>query len=174
MNPLIHADSNIILVGMPWSGKSTMGVVLAKLLARPFLDTDILIQTGEKRALQTIIDQKGANALQQKEEGYVLALNCRGHVIATGGSVVYSIAAIRHLKQNGCCIYLQVPLSEIEARATSIEDRGLVRKPGQTLADLYAERTLLYERYADITIHCESMNQAQVLDELMKRITATP
>lgn len=174
MNPIINPDSNIILVGMPWSGKSTLGVVLAKLLARPFLDTDILIQTGEKRPLQTIIDQEGANALQKKEEGYVLALNCRGQVIATGGSVVYSHAAISHLKQNGCCIYLQVPLSEIEARATSIEDRGLVRKPGQTLASLYAERTLLYERYADIIVPCEDMNQAEVLEKLMKKITAMP
>lgn len=167
-NTRIKPETNIVLVGMPWSGKSSMGVVLAKMLARPFLDTDILIQTGEKCTLQYIIDQEGADALQHKEEGYVLALNCRGHVIATGGSVVYSNAAISHLKRHGCCIYLQVPLYEIEARATSIEDRGLVRKPGQSLAELYVERTLLYERYADIIVHCEGMNQSQVLEKLLQ------
>ncbi|MCK5863380.1 MAG: shikimate kinase [Candidatus Hydrogenedentes bacterium] len=155
---------------MPWSGKSSMGLMLAKLLARPFLDTDIVIQAGENRTLQTIIDQEGADTLQHLEEHYVLGLTCRSHIIATGGSVVYSDAAINHLKKNGCCVYLQVPLSELEGRTTDIAYRGLVRAPGQGMVELYAERTPLYEHYADIVVHCAAMNQAQVLDKLIKEL----
>jgi len=167
-NTRIKPETNIILTGMPWSGKSSMGVVLAKLLARPFLDTDIVIQTGDGRALQEIIDQEGVDALRSMEERYVLDLECQGYVIATGGSVVYSDAAMNHLKLTGCCVYLQVPLPELELRATGIEHRGLVRAPGQSLAELYAERMPLYERYADMVVHCDNMNQSQVLEELLK------
>lgn len=173
VNIRINPETNIILIGMPWSGKSSMGVVLAKFLARPFLDTDIVIQTGERRALQDIIEQEGVDALRTIEERYILNLVCQRHVIATGGSVVYSNAAMNHLKQIGCCVYLQVPLPELELRATGIEQRGLIRAPGQGLAELYAERTPLYEHYADIAVHCGNMSQSQVLEKLLKQLQMT-
>ncbi|HDP36062.1 MAG TPA: shikimate kinase [Candidatus Hydrogenedentes bacterium] len=170
VNLSLRPETNIVLIGMPWSGKSSVGVVLAKMLARPFLDTDIAIQTGEGRMLQTIIDREGSDALQRIEERYVLGLECRGYVIATGGSVVYSAAAMQHLKTNGCCVYLQLPYPALEARATDIDHRGIVRASGQGLADLYAARIPLYQRYADITVQCDGLNHAETLDALMRAV----
>ncbi len=161
------AFPNIVLIGMPWSGKSTTGVLLAKALARPFVDTDVLIQAREGRRLQEIIDAGGATALRLIEERYILQLTCRGHVIATGGSVVYSDPAMRHLKQHGRCYYLRLPLATVQTRATNIEFRGLVREPGQSLADLYAQREPLYCRYADVILECEGLDQEEALQRLL-------
>lgn len=161
---------NIVLIGMPWSGKSTTGVLLAKALAMPFVDTDVLIQAQDGRRLQEIIDSEGADALRRIEERYILQLECRGHVIATGGSVVYSDAAMQFLKREGRCYYLRLPLSTVQARATNIEFRGLVREPGQGLADLYAQREPLYCRYADILLECEGLDQEGVLRRLLEVI----
>ncbi len=158
---------NLVLIGMPWSGKSTTGVLLAKALAMPFVDTDVLIQAREGRRLQEIIDAEGADTLRQIEERHILDLECRGHVIATGGSVVYSDKAMRHLKRHGRCYYLRLPLSTVQARATNIEFRGLVREPGQSLADLYAHREPLYCRYADVILECEGLDQEGVLRRLL-------
>lgn len=158
-----NPQNNIVLIGMPWSGKSTTGVLLAKTLAMPFVDTDVLIQAREKRTLQEIIDRDGPAALRDIEERNILELQCRGHVVATGGSVVYSEPAMNHLKHCGTCLYLQIPLETVQARATRIDFRGLVREPGQSLADLYAEREPLYRRYADEIINCEGLSQEDVL-----------
>lgn len=171
---MIDTDTNIILIGMPWSGKSTTGVLLAKALARPFLDTDVVIQSREKRTLQQIIDEDGTDALQALEERYALGLTCRGYVVATGGSIVYSHAAMTHLKRNGWCIYLQLSLAAVAARATCIEYRGLVRAPGQTLEALYAQRVPLYMQYADLTVDCEGLSQDDVLQALLRVTQATP
>lgn len=163
-------DDNLVLIGMPWSGKSTIGVLLAKFLGRSFIDTDVSIQVEEGQTLQDIINSKGADALQQIEERFILSLACKNHVIATGGSVVYSDAAIQHLKRNGRCVYLRLPLEVVEARASDIESRGLVKQPGQGLADLYRIRTVLYEKYADITLDCQYLDQEGVLRALVSRL----
>lgn len=154
---------NIVLIGMPWCGKSTVGVLLAKVLARPFVDADVMIQAREGRKLQAIIDTDGVDALCAVEEAYFLSLECTGHVIATGGSVVYSPAAIAHLKASGVCVFLSLPLSVLEQRATGIETRGVVRTPGQTLEDLFRERVPLYEQYADFMINCQGLTHERVL-----------
>lgn len=165
--PTKHVKENIILIGMPWSGKSTTGVLLAKALAMPFVDTDVLIQASEGKTLQEIINMEGVAAMRQREEQHILALECRGHIIATGGSVVYSDTAMKHLKRSGRCYYLQLPLSVVESRATNIDYRGLVREPGQSLADLYAIREPLYRRYADEILDCNRLDQEGVLERLL-------
>ncbi len=172
MDLALGPDENLVLIGMPWSGKSTSGVLVAKALARPFLDTDVVIQSEEGCLLQDIVDAGGPAALRALEERHVLALECRGHVIATGGSVVYSDAAMRHVKRGGRCLYLAYPLASLEARATGAETRGLVRFPGQTLADLYDERTPLYEQYADLTLPCEGLGHDEVVAAVLAAIEA--
>lgn len=167
------SKDNIILIGMPWSGKSTTGVLLAKALAMPYVDTDVLIQAALGRKLQDIIDADGMDALRRVEEQHLLSLQCRGHVIATGGSVVYSDAAMGHLKKYGRCYYLHLPLTVVESRATNIEYRGLVREPGQSLADLYATREPLYRRFADEILNCGTLDQEGVLALLLAAIKKT-
>jgi len=161
---------NLVLIGMPWSGKSTTGILLAKALAMPFVDTDVLIQAGEGRHLQEIINAEGADTLRQIEEQHILQLACQGHVIATGGSVVYSDPAMEHLKKHGRCYYLHLSLETVKRRATNIEFRGLVREPGQSLEDLYAHREPLYRRYADVVLECEGQDQEGVLRLLLAAI----
>ncbi len=146
--------SNIVLIGMPGAGKSTIGIILAKQRARDFVDTDVLIQVAEKRSLQEILDAEGYLALRQVEEHILLSLNCTNHVIATGGSAVYSPTAMNHLKANGIAVFLHVEMEELIRRITNFETRGIACNPDQTFAELYQERQLLYERYADLTIDC--------------------
>jgi shikimate kinase len=144
--------SNIILIGMPGSGKSTIGVVLAKKTSRDFVDTDVLIQTVEKRSLQTIIDSDGYMELRRIEENTLLKLNCTNHVISTGGSAAYSDAAMNHLKSSGFAVFLHVQLTTLLERVNDFETRGLAKRPEQTFEDLFYERFALYKKYADITI----------------------
>ena len=144
--------SNLVLIGMPGSGKSTVGVLLAKMTARDFVDTDILIQSAEGRSLQEIIDAQGYLELRRIEERILLELNRENHVIATGGSAVYSHDAVEHLRTNGLIIYLKVELAVLEARDLGLATRGIAKRPDQSFANLYRERCALYERYADIVI----------------------
>lgn len=146
---------NIILIGMPGSGKSTIGVVLAKLLGKHFCDTDLLLQKHCGKKLQEIIRTEGADAFFRYEEEVLAALDCTDTVVATGGSAVYSDKAMRHLKANGACVYLKVGVDEIARRLANFSDRGVVIGDGMTIADLFAERKPLYERYADCTISAE-------------------
>ena len=157
---------NIILIGMPGAGKSTVGVLLAKALSRDFVDTDVLIQAAEGRRLQEIIDSDGLDAFLALEERHVLALTPHGAVIATGGSVVYSDPAMTHLKRHGRAVYLQLPLPDLEARITDMDSRGVVIAPWQNLADLYHERLPLYEAFADITIDSAGLNQNQIVTRI--------
>jgi len=145
---------NIVLIGMPGSGKSTVGVLLAKTLGRKFIDTDICIQETTGRLLQEIIDHDGVDAFLKIEEDTVLALHRHRAVIATGGSVVYSRKAMEHQKAHGVVVYLQVSFDEIERRLNNITTRGIVLHSGQSLRDLFDERVPLYAQYADITINC--------------------
>ncbi len=162
--------SNIILIGMPACGKSTIGVLLAKTLGRQFIDTDLLIQSREGQLLQDIIDQKGLKAFLSAEERAILELDCTGAVIATGGSVVYSPAAMAHLKSMGITIYLELPYSEIERRLTNIKTRGVAMGKDETLHELYAERAPLYQHYADKTLHCVGLEMEQIVARIAKLI----
>ena len=140
---------NVVLIGMPGAGKSTLGVLLAKWTSRHFIDTDVVIQARERRTLQTIIDTEGLAAFRHVEERAILDLRCDNSVIATGGSVVYSDAAMQHLRALGIVVYLQLDLPHLQERLHNLPSRGVVMTPGQTLAQLFAERTPLYARYAD-------------------------
>ena len=155
---------------MPGSGKSTVGVILAKLLSYDFLDTDVLIQSSQRRALQDIVDRDGHLALRKIEEDTLLSLDLQHHVIATGGSAVYSAAAMAHLAAGGTVVFLDVDLATLEGRVDNLATRGLVRRPGQSLADLFAEREALYKQAADITINCTGMTQEAVCSAIIARL----
>ena len=164
------ADSNIVLIGMPGVGKSTIGVLLAKATSRNFVDTDVVIQRRHQRRLQDIIETEGMDAFKRLEERALLDLNVRGHVIATGGSVVYSHPAMTHLKTSGVVVYLKLPFELLESRVASLDVRGVVREPAQTLADLYRARRPLYERYADLTVDCTGLTHEEVATAVMEAL----
>ena len=145
---------NIVLIGMPASGKSTIGVLLAKALGRDFIDTDLLIQAREGALLQDIIMDKGIDEFIRIEEEVITGLDCTNTVIATGGSVVYSHEAMEYLGQKGIIVYLLVDYEEIKRRLINITSRGIVFEEGQDLIDLYNKRLPLYQKYADLTIDC--------------------
>ena len=144
--------NNVILIGMPASGKSTAGVVLAKVLGFDFIDTDLLIQNREGRRLEELILDEGIDAFLDIEGDVCGTLLAENTVVATGGSVIYREAAIRHLKEIGTLVYLSVDFETLKDRLYNVMERGVVLREGQTLEDLYRERTVLYERYADITV----------------------
>ena len=144
--------SNIILIGMPTSGKSTVGVIAAKILGLNFIDTDLVIQQREGKLLCEIIDNYGIEGFLKCEENAILSLQETGALIATGGSVVYSEAAIRHLKQDGIIVYLKVDQNELFKRLHNVKERGVVLRPNETIEEMYRERCILYEKYADIII----------------------
>ncbi len=146
---------NIILIGMPGSGKSTLGVLLAKIAGFSFLDSDLLIQSKVGKKLYQILEEDGADYFKSVENDVNSALCVKNTVIATGGSVVYGKEAMAHLKKIGTVVYLKVSLDELLSRINNMATRGIVKKPNETFKDLYAERTGLYEQYADITIDCE-------------------
>jgi shikimate kinase len=159
---------NVILIGMPGVGKSTVGVLLAKELGLSFLDTDIGIQAAQGRSLQTIIDREGVARFREIEECCVLALACRRHVIATGGSVIYSPRAMAHLGALGTIVLLELDPARLMQRLGNLQTRGVLRAPGQTIADLCRERRPLYRRYAHLRIDCRH----QTPDSLVARIVA--
>lgn len=161
---------NIVLIGMAGSGKSTLGVLLAKTLGMPFIDTDLIIQEREKDLLQNIIDSKGIEQFLQIEETAILSSRLEGTVIATGGSVVYSELAMSFLRKNGIMVYLKVDFEEIEKRIMNITTRGIVMGKGKSLKDTYYERVALYEKYADIIVEGGSKNIEENLEEVLLQI----
>ena len=157
MNLYVKAGNtldNVTLIGMPGSGKSTVGVLLAKLLGYQFLDVDLLIQEREGALLQEILDSRGTAAFLDAEELAVRSLSCRRTVIAPGGSAVCREKAALHLKAMGPVVYLQVPLEELTRRIKNLSTRGIAMEPGQTLADVMASREPLYNKYADLVLPC--------------------
>ena len=149
-----NKNSNIVLIGMPGVGKSTVGVILAKELGYQFLDADLLIQKQENRLLKEIIAQEGVEGFIQIENQVNASIETEKTVIATGGSVIYGKEAMEHLKKIATVIYLQLPYEELKNRLGNLKNRGVVLREGQTLKDLYDERVVLYEKYADIIV-CE-------------------
>ena len=143
---------NIILIGMPGAGKSTVGVLLAKTLGYAFLDTDLVIQQREGALLQPLVDSLGVEAFLDVEADAICSVECRGTVIAPGGSAVCRERAMSHLRALGRIVYLHLPLEELERRLSNISTRGIAMAPGETLADLFARRAPLYRNYADRTV----------------------
>lgn len=162
---------SVVLIGMPGAGKSTAGVILAKRLALDFTDTDILIQSREGRSLQSIVDSHGYAELRRIEADVLARLQLAPSVIATGGSAVYSAAAMAHLKCMGQLVYLRISLEEILRRVTNSATRGLARRPEQTLEDLFHEREVLYERYADIGIDCDGLTPEETVQATCLALT---
>jgi shikimate kinase len=158
---------NVVLIGMPGVGKSTVGVLLAKELSRAFLDTDVLIQSQEGRRLRDIIGEEGMDVFRALEERYILTLDCHEHVIATGGSAVYSEPAMSHLRANGVIIHLTLPLSVLETRIQDLDARGVVRSANKNLCELYLERMPLYARYRDTKIDCSGQTHEEVVNAIL-------
>ena len=159
-----------MLLGMPGAGKSTLGVQLAKELALDFVDTDVLIQVREGRSLQSILDASGYLNLRRIEEQVLLETNVSQHVIATGGSAIYSEEGMRHLKSHGPAVFLDVDLNELKRRIHNFESRGIAMRPGQSFDELLAERRPLYQRHADIALNCNGKDQPALLAELIEHL----
>ena len=161
---------NIILIGMPGSGKSTIGVVLAKRIGYRFLDSDLLLQQTFGRLLYQMIEEEGLDAFLEKEEKINASISGMGQVIATGGSAVYSREAMEHFKKIGTIIYLQLSLLAVEDRLGDLNERGVAIREGQTLQTLYEERFPLYEEYADLTIACDQKQIREIVEEIEGKI----
>lgn len=161
---------NIILIGMPGVGKSTLGVVLAKVLGYQFLDSDLLIQKQEKRRLSQIIRQEGIEGFMEIENRVNASIQTENTVIATGGSVVYCEEAMRHLKSIGRVVYLKVSLEALSKRLGNLKGRGVILKDGQSLKDLYRERIPLYEKFADIVIDEEGKDLEASLQAVLETL----
>lgn len=160
---------NIVLIGMPGAGKSTVGVVLAKNLGMSFVDSDLVIQGQKGKKLHELIEEFGTEGFMKIEDDVNASLQVRNSIIATGGSVVYGERAMTHLKEIGTVCYLKLSYESIADRLGDLGKRGVVLKDGQTLMDLYQERTPLYEKYATLTIDCEDKNIRQIVEEIAKR-----
>ena len=159
---------NIVLIGMPAVGKSTVGVVVAKRLGYEFVDTDLLIQKQEKRLLKEIIAQEGNDGFLAIENQVNRDLDVENAVIAPGGSVVYCEEAMEHYKKTGTVVYLKVPYETIDRRIQNAKSRGVVLKEGQTLKDLYEERVCLFEKYADYTICEDGLTIEETIGNVLK------
>lgn len=158
--------NNIVLIGMPGVGKSTVGVVLAKKMGYRFIDSDLLIQEEENALLHQIIEEKGIDGFNKIEEKVNAAIQVENAIIATGGSVVYGQKAMEHLKQIGTVIYLELPLEELKERLGDLHQRGVSMRVGQTLDKLYQERRPLYEKYADMVINCDKKQIREIVEEI--------
>ena len=158
---------NVVLIGMPGSGKSTCGVLAAKALLKNFYDTDLLIQNFENKKLQDIIDQKGIEYFLKAEEDAILSLELNGTVIAAGGSVIYSQKAMEHLKSMGKVIYLHLEYDTMVNRISNITTRGVVLKKGKTLQDMYKERLPLYQKYYDEIIYCDNNSVEETVQAIV-------
>lgn len=157
---------NIILIGMPGAGKSTVGVVLAKKLGYRFVDSDLVIQDTTGKLLHQLIDEYGLEGFRNIENDINAGLEYEHAIIATGGSAIYGKEAMKHLADMGTIVYLQLSCEEIAERLGDLHERGVAMEPDQTLQELYEERVPLYEKYAHITISCDNKKLRQVAQEI--------
>ncbi len=160
--------NNIILIGMPGCGKSTLGVLLAKALGYSFIDTDLIISRMAERPLQKILDEDGLKAFLELEQKVGCELECDKTVVATGGSMVMCEEAMKNLKSHGRVVYIRVPLEEIKRRVTNITTRGIACNKGETLDDVYNERVPLYEKYADVIIDFDDASQVNAVETMVE------
>ncbi|WP_250462758.1 shikimate kinase [Microbulbifer litoralis] len=161
---------SVVLIGMPGAGKSTLGVLLAKELALDFVDTDLLIQSREGRTLQEIMNESDYLNLRRIEGEVIADAELPSHVIATGGSVVYSEEGMANLRRFGPVVFLNCSAAELRRRINNYESRGIAKAPGQSFAALFEERQALYRQYADITVDCDGKDMQQVLDRLLEEL----
>ena len=162
--------SNIVLIGMPGVGKSTIGVILAKIIGYHFLDSDLVIQDREQRRLHQIIAEEGTEGFLKIENDVNASLDVERTIIATGGSVIYGEGAMDHLKTIGEIVYLKADYPTIERRLGNLEKRGVALKPGQTLKDLYDERCVLYEKYADVVVDEKGLGTEETNGEVLRAL----
>ena len=162
--------NNIVLIGMPGVGKSTIGVILAKILGYHFLDSDLVIQERENRLLHQIIEQEGTEGFLDIENKINASLDVNRTIIATGGSAVYGKEAMEKLKKDGMVVYLSIPVEELERRIRNIHTRGVAMKEGTTLYDLFEERRPLYEGYADITVECMGLTAEECVEKIAEKL----
>ena len=161
---------NIVLIGMPGCGKSTLGVVLAKSTNRNFVDVDLLIQQKAGKKLHKIIEDEGLKYFSDLENSVGASVEAENSVIATGGSIIFGEDAMAHLKKIGTVVYLRLPLEVIKKRIRNFATRGIAMKPGETLDDVFAQRSPLYEKYADMTIDCENVTFEENLEKLIQAL----
>ncbi len=157
---------NLTLIGMPGAGKSTVGIILAKALSFGFIDTDVLIQTSRQKSLQQILNESDHLTLRQVEEEEILKLDVDRHVIATGGSAVYSEKGMTHLKRISTIVFLEVDYAEIRRRIRNFDTRGIARAKGQSFRQLFEERQALYRRYAEIRVDGNRLSQEELAEEI--------
>lgn len=161
---------NIVLIGMPGAGKSTIGVILAKSMLMNFCDTDLIIQKAESKSLCDIIKEKGIEEFIRLEDEIISSQSFENAVVATGGSAVYGEEAMKSLRENGITVYLKLSPVELSRRISNIHTRGIAMKEGTTIDELYRERVPLYERYADITVECEKLTPEECVDLIISKI----
>jgi shikimate kinase len=160
--------TNLTLIGMPGSGKSTVGIILAKNQGLGFIDTDVLIQINQQRSLQEIMDQNGYLGLRAIEEAEIQKINIENHVIATGGSAVYSPKAMAHLKRISTVIFLEASFDVIGKRIHNFDTRGIAKAEGQSFEALFEERQSLYHKYAQLRIDCNTLDQDRLAEKIAK------
>lgn len=161
---------NIVLIGMPGAGKSTIGVLLAKTQLFSFVDTDLLIQGKYSRSLSDIIKEKGTEEFLRIENDVIAENDFENAVVATGGSAVFGEKAMEKLKKDALTVYLKVDVSELEKRISNIHTRGIAMKEGATLSEIYGERKALYEKYADFTIDCTHLTAEECVDKIAGKV----
>lgn len=161
---------NVILIGMPGAGKSTVGVVLAKRLGYTFLDSDLVIQQKYGKLLHELIREHGVEGFWKIENDVNAGLTCDKTVIATGGSAIYGVEAMEHLRSIGTVVYLRLTLSQIEERLGDLTERGVTLREGQDLKALYEERTPLYEKYAHVIIDCDGQKVRELVTRIEREI----
>lgn len=163
-------NNNIILIGMPGAGKSTVGVILAKVLGYRFIDSDLLIQEQAGCLLKDIIEKEGLEGLLAVEDQVNSNIQAENTVIATGGSVIYSLGAMEHLRRIGTVVYIKLSFDTIDNRLGNIRQRGVVFQEGQSLRDLYLERCPLYESYAQVIVDAEGLGMEETMEKILKEL----
>ncbi|HWT26521.1 MAG TPA: shikimate kinase [Mobilitalea sp.] len=161
---------NIVLIGMPGAGKSTIGVILAKVLGYNFIDSDLLIQEQENALLKDIIAQKGQDGFLAIEDQVNRDIKTEHSIIATGGSIIYSSEAMEHLREIGIVVYIRLSYPTIENRLGNIKQRGVVLREGETLRTLYDDRCPAYEKYAHLVVDGEGLGMEELMDKIVKEL----